>query len=269
VWNGWSQAEREKLMAATRERYRGEVELTDRVLSQLWETLERKGLLEDTLVVVWNDHGEQFWERGNVSHGFNVNSEESDGIAAFWARSLRPKAFSGATSHEDITPTILSLLGFDDEIGKEKMNGLVVGTGPADRATFTEDFSGQNTKMSVDRGGQRLIYNWEGKLQWFDLVADPGEKNDKLGHLARTDPTDPDFPAEARALWALMEPRVGPLDEIYPGITPVLPGKDPTPEQRAAPRDLRQRGPDEMAQGGATGASRGKAGGSGTRRRGF
>ena len=266
VWNGWSETEREKLMAATRERYRGEVEFTDEVLARLWDSLEKKRVLDDTLVVVWTDHGEQLWERGHISHGYDLNAEESDAIGGFWARSLRPKAFTGATVHEDIVPTMLSILGFDDEIAKEKMTGLVAGTGPAHRATFTEDFSGQNTKMSVDRGNERLIYNWEGRLSWFDLAADAGEKNDKLAGLARTDPENPSFPAEARALWSLLEPRVKALDEIYVGITPVLPGKDPTAEQLAAPRDQRQRGADEMAQGGS-GNGRGKAGGSGSRRR--
>jgi arylsulfatase A-like enzyme len=264
VWNGWSEAEREKLRAATRERYRGEVEFLDAVLARQWATLEQKGLLENTLVVVWTDHGEQLWERGHISHGYDLNAEESDAIAGFWARSLRPKAFQGLTVHEDIVPTMLTILGFEDEIAKEKMTGLVVGKGPPDRATFTDDFTGQNTKMGVDQGNLRLIYNWEGRLQLFDLLKDPGEKNDKLASMARTDPADPAFPADARAMWALLSPRVAPLDALYAGITPVPPGKDPTPEQLAAPRDQRQRGPDEMAQGGT---ARGKAGGSGARRR--
>jgi len=266
VWSGWSEAEREQLEAATRERYRGEVEFTDRVLSELWGELEKKRVLNDTLVVVWSDHGEQLWERGHVSHGYDLNSEESDGVAAFWARDLKPNAFKGATVHQDILPTMLSLLGFGSDIAAEKMTGLVVGTGPADRPTFTDDFSGQNSKMSIDRGHERLIYNWEGRLSWFDLAADPGEKHDKLAGMARTDPENAAFPEEARALWSLLEPRVKALDAIYVGITPVLPGKDPTAEQLAAPRDQRQRGADEMAQGGG-GYGRGKASGSGGRRR--
>ncbi len=268
-WNSWSEAERDKLKAATRERYRGEVELTDQVLSRLWSTLEQRKLLDDTLVVVWTDHGEQLWERGRISHGYDLNSEESDAIAAFWARGLRPVAFQGPTVQEDIVPTMLAILGFESDIAKEKMTGLVVGRGTPDRATFTDDFSGQNTKMSVDRGHERLVYNWEGRLQLFDLAKDPSEKNDELAGLARTDPADPAFPADARVMWALLEPRVAALDRIYVGITPVLPGKDPTPEQLAAPRDQRQRGADEMAQGGAAGGGRGKAGGSGRGRREF
>jgi arylsulfatase A-like enzyme len=265
AWDTWSEEEKQKLQAATRERYKGEVELTDPVLARLWSSLEQEGLLESTLVVLWSDHGEQFWERGRVSHGYDLNSEEADALGAFWAEGLRPLAFQGLTVHEDIPPTILAILGLDSEIEKQDMTGLVVGTGRADRATFAEDFSGQNSKMSVDKGNQRLIYNWEGRLSHYDLATDPGETRDLLAGMPRTDPDAPNFPADAKALWKLLAARVAPLDTLYAGITPVLPGKDPTPEQRAAPRDQRQRGADEMAEGPS--GSRGKAGGSGTRRR--
>jgi hypothetical protein len=65
-----------------------------------------------------------------------------------------------------------------------------------DRA-FTEDFSGQNTKMSVDRLDRRMIYNWEGRLSCFDLAADP--ESDKLARLADR-PRERRVPEEARAL---------------------------------------------------------------------
>jgi arylsulfatase A-like enzyme len=267
VWVGWSDAQKQMIEDKARALYRGDVEYTDQVLDGLWKTLQQRGLLDDTLVVVWSDHGEQFWERGSPSHGNNVNAEESDAIAGFWAKSLARRPITVPTSHDDIVPTILSVLGFDGDIAKEKMTGLVAGTGSPDRAIFTEDFSGQNTKMSVDKDNRRLIYNWEGRLQLFDLATDPGETHDKLAAMARTNPDDPAFPEDGRALWKLLEPRVTKLDALYQGISPVLPGRDPTAEQLSAPRNVRERGPDEMAQGGGASGGRGKAGGKGTKRR--
>src|SRR5204862_6885019 len=111
------------------------------------------------------------------------------------------KAVTTPTSHDDIVPTILSILGFEGDIAREKMTGLVAGTGSPDRAIFTDDFSGQNTKMSVDKDNRRLIYNWEGRLQLFDLATDPDETHDRLAAMARTIPDDPAFPEDGRALW--------------------------------------------------------------------
>jgi arylsulfatase A-like enzyme len=45
----------------------------DRWIGDLLEALERRGILEETLVIVTADHGENFGEHGYFGHGFAVN----------------------------------------------------------------------------------------------------------------------------------------------------------------------------------------------------
>ncbi|MGH7337869.1 MAG: sulfatase, partial [Myxococcota bacterium] len=49
--------------------YDGDIAFTDEKIGALFARLEAAGRLDDTLVVVTSDHGEQFWEHGGWRHG--------------------------------------------------------------------------------------------------------------------------------------------------------------------------------------------------------
>jgi arylsulfatase A-like enzyme len=57
--------------------YDSSIAFMDRQLARLFELLEARGLLEESLVIVTSDHGESFLERGNyISHGYTFYDEE-------------------------------------------------------------------------------------------------------------------------------------------------------------------------------------------------
>lgn len=49
--------------------YRGEVSYADRVFGQLLDSLRKRGMIDETLVVFTADHGEEFLEHGRRGHG--------------------------------------------------------------------------------------------------------------------------------------------------------------------------------------------------------
>ncbi len=53
----------------TVDRYRGGIRYLDDQLDSLFRGLERRGKLQNTIVIVTSDHGEQFGEHGQVAHG--------------------------------------------------------------------------------------------------------------------------------------------------------------------------------------------------------
>ncbi|MBC8428798.1 MAG: sulfatase, partial [FCB group bacterium] len=55
--------------------YDGEVAYLNSQLSRLFGSLREKELLENTLVVIIADHGEEFAEHGGVTHGVQLHSE--------------------------------------------------------------------------------------------------------------------------------------------------------------------------------------------------
>jgi arylsulfatase A-like enzyme len=187
-------------------RYQGEVAWLDAQLADLWSDLDAQGLLDDTLVVFWIDHGEQFFERGHQTHAWTLYGEETDSTAFFWAEDIQPMAWAGPTMAVDIVPTVLNTFGLE---APDSVSGLVVGEAPDDRARFSTSAAKLGVVQSVRQGPHRLHFAWgdlsdsdevgDGQgVHVYDVVADPGETNDLF------DPTDP----TVQDLWTLLLPRI-------------------------------------------------------------
>jgi len=93
-------------------RYKNAVAHADRVTGRILASLASHGQ-ENTLVVVTGDHGEEFFEHGQFGHTGNFTAAQvavpfllrGPGVEA--GRETRP------TSHVDLVPTLLELLGAD------------------------------------------------------------------------------------------------------------------------------------------------------------
>lgn len=191
-------------------RYRGELRYFDDQLALLWEDLRSGGWLEETLVIFWTDHGEQIWQHGYSTHGGSLYDEETRAAAFFWAEGITPMEWDGPTTHKDLWPTALELLGLGYRPG---FSGRPLGDRPQDDPTFALRYRGPKTFQSVVRGDAKLYYKWNGEREYYDLGTDPGETAD------RYDASDP----EVAALWELLLPRVEAAQRVG-GAAPVDPG---------------------------------------------
>ena len=208
--------EQDLLEAHLRLEYEAEVRWLDAQLAAAWANLEQRGWLEDTLVVVWTDHGEQFYERGHQSHGFELNVEENDGVLAFWARTLQAGVTTLPTSQIDIVPTTLDLLGLPipGEVTGERLADV-----QADRVLHAAVHGRSGMLQSVALEDHQLIYDWSGSVAFYDNATDPGQLDPSY------DPTDP----TVQALWALMQPRISLAEPLATEHTPVAPPDLPAP----------------------------------------
>jgi len=191
-------------------RYNAEITYLDDTLAGLWRALQDRGLLEDTLVVLYTDHGEQFFEHGAVLHHQGVYQEETDAVAGFWARGLRPAAWGAPTTHRDLVPTLLMALGV---AAPASVTGAIVGTRPEVCARYAESMDEEIATMSVDHGGLRLVYDWDGRLSLYDREGDPQERYDL--HTPGSE--------DAAALWGLLSPRAHQMAPLHPTLEPAPP----------------------------------------------
>ena len=160
-------------------RYQGEIRWVDAQLERAWAELDAQGLLDDTLVVVWTDHGEAFFEHGAQTHAHNLYGEENNAILFFWAKNLQPFVYERPTHAVDLVPTVLSTLDIplDDDL-----SGYPLGSAPADRVRFTATVARQGIQVAALKDGHKLLHRAV-LDEWFlfDMEADPDEKLDLLG----------------------------------------------------------------------------------------
>jgi len=197
--------------AHLRVRYAGDVAWLDEQLTGVFATLDAAGALDDTLVVLWTDHGEAFFEHGLQTHAHTLHPEENDGVLLFWAKDLlEPVRWTGPTHAVDLVPTLLSL--YAEELPSE-VTGVPLGSALPNRTRFATVDARQGVIQVVRRGDHALHLWWRtGDVQLFDRSVDPGEEND----LFR-----PDHPM-VDELWPVMKERVGALKPLVPSA-PRLP----------------------------------------------
>ena len=103
------------------DRYDGEIAHNDRSLEALVGKFRDTGTLDNTLVVVASDHGEEFWEHGFGAHGHSLYAELIHTVLLMWQPKLIPQArrITQPVEMVDIMPTVLELLGLKAPEGLE------------------------------------------------------------------------------------------------------------------------------------------------------
>jgi len=220
LWPGLPPEGQANLEAHLWARYHGELTYLDDQLAAVWPVLDANGVLDDTLVIVWTDHGEQFFERGNQSHAYDLEAEENNGVLFFWAKNLVPGEWTGPTHAVDLVPTVLDALGVAIDPNDPPLAGEILGLAPPDRARFATSDARMGLGQMVTAEGWKLAFNFDGTLRLYDRNTDPLE----LVDLYLFTPDDP----HVAELWDLLLPRVQLLHDLRPGRALVWPAGLPT-----------------------------------------
>ena len=94
------------------DRYDGEILHNDKSFELLVDKLKQRGILDNTLIVVVSDHGEEFWDHGFTAHGHSLYEELTHCVLLMWSPKLLPVARRVAEPVQlvDVMPTVLELL---------------------------------------------------------------------------------------------------------------------------------------------------------------
>jgi arylsulfatase A-like enzyme len=159
--------------------YDDEIRYFDGVFRRLIRILEERELLENTLVIISSDHGEEFLEHGSIKHCRGVWDTVTRVPLIFRFPGFEGgKRFSNAVQNLDIVPTILDYLEIEyDNLDFEGTSLLPVLEGREPERLFA--FADQREYRSADDGRFHLIFNGEdGTATLYDLRSDPGEQVD-------------------------------------------------------------------------------------------
>lgn len=213
--------------------YEGELTFADHYCGQIIDALDALGQLDDTLVVLQGDHGEDLagWYANDKSGDGNQHpEEEGHGCCLYQQTQHVPLCFSHPTmpvirldtpvSLADLCPTILGLVGVEapQTDGVDLSAAMSAGTEPHLRVLYAETMHPRelvaNTGNFPDICNQQAIWlsptdkviRWVGATEGqdrysaFDLVADPTEAHPI--DLAPADERLAHFPKDARPVRA-------------------------------------------------------------------
>ena len=98
--------------------YDGALAYLDHNLGILFEELQRRGVLENTLVIITADHGEHFGEHGLLGHGTSLYRPllHVPLVISFPSRIAGGKSVRDVVTLRDIPATIVDLVNFEDRV---------------------------------------------------------------------------------------------------------------------------------------------------------
>ena len=153
--------------------YAADLHYMDDQFALLWQALETAGALDDTLVVFWSDHGEQFWEHFSFGHSQGMYQEENRVLMAFWAQNLPAARLDVPALHQDLMPTVFPILGVPDQT---TWTGQALHALASDRTRIGFRYSSPSPARAMATSeGKVLTYSSNGRKAFYDASTDPGE----------------------------------------------------------------------------------------------
>jgi arylsulfatase A-like enzyme len=167
--------------------YARSISYMDAWLGRVLKTLARRGILEDTLVIITADHGESFGEDGLIAHGFGLTEPliHVPLIMAGPGAAATDRAFSLA----ELPGLIARAAGVSDHAvaRREHPPGIAVAQydaiGPPDHPRIIEfaqrweldsaAVARLTTSFSVATDGARKLVQTADGEHRYDLIADP------------------------------------------------------------------------------------------------
>lgn len=184
--------------------YLAEVAVADSLVGRLTGTLEAHGVLDDTLVVITSDHGENLGEHGLIDHVYSMydTTVRVPLIVRYPARFTGGTVVEGLVSLVDLTPTILDFCAATDtdSATDHGLSGrsLWEARGPTRTAVYAENGRPINglevlrrwfpayDEANIDHpmrmvrvGRDKLIWKVGASAELYDLETDPHELEDR------------------------------------------------------------------------------------------
>jgi arylsulfatase A-like enzyme len=164
--------------------YDAAIHRADRYVGKMLDELRSRGLLENTLLVVTSDHGEEFGEHGGCFHLSTLHREVLDVPLLIAGPDLTPRRVATLVpASVSIAPTIAdAVLGKGHELPGPSLLPALTGGALGEQEVWsqtersTEHTRGQGVLHALTVPGRKLLhYPTLGREEAYDLITDPLE----------------------------------------------------------------------------------------------
>lgn len=161
----------EKRQIEARNRYRNAIYYEDSLVHSMLEHLRTKNLLENTVVIISGDHGEEFYENGYWTHGGGCTPQVVRVPLLVHMPGKAPARYSHVTAHHDIVPTLMELLGSTGPVEDYALGRPLFGN---ERVPHVVACGWDQSALVDERGW--LIYGNDFQNPWDYEIRDPAFK---------------------------------------------------------------------------------------------
>jgi arylsulfatase A-like enzyme/Tfp pilus assembly protein PilF len=212
--------------------YDGEIASVDRQIGRLVESLQKKNVLDDTILVFTSDHGESLGQHGEATHAvFIYESTVHVPLIVRYPRKLPAgKTYLGPVRLVDIMPTIVGLLGLEPSPtqGTDLSAPFAGAAPPPTFAQYSESLHSEIEYGMAPLFGIRVdqwTYIRAPRPELYDRAKDPGETLNLLDpSAAASDPAGASSAgAQAMKLDHELSKTLGELDQLalVPKVKPI------------------------------------------------
>lgn len=169
-------------------RYLNDLNYLDHYVKNVMDMYKRLGLYDNTVFVIYGDHGEGFGEHGLYQHDNTIYTEGIKiplMVVDPGGRYRYGKTVSTPTNELDIMPTVLNLLGYKATDGGGYKGRSMLAT-PDEHRTLHFSCWDDYTCLASVKDNKEYIYFFGNKpAEVYDLQKDPQEKNDIADTIPR------------------------------------------------------------------------------------
>jgi arylsulfatase A-like enzyme len=176
--------------------YDSSIAYLDQQIGWLFDMLQKRGILEDTLVIITSDHGEQFGGHGLFNHGNSLYRQllQVPLVISFPGQLPSGDRVRKPVSLRDIPATVMEILRLEHVFrfpgisltrymrGAKKLPEQAEPV--VSELTRGQEFrrpglpNGEGDMKSVISHGMHYIKNGDGREELYDFEGDPLEKHD-------------------------------------------------------------------------------------------
>jgi glucan phosphoethanolaminetransferase (alkaline phosphatase superfamily) len=119
-------------LSILRNRYRNSLHFADEQIARIFADLEARKDFDSSIIVILGDHGEEFQERGQMTHAAVLNDFQARTPLWIHLPEIEASALPRdvPTTHMDVVPTILQSLGFREDVLYTQGQSLLSNNGP-------------------------------------------------------------------------------------------------------------------------------------------
>jgi arylsulfatase A-like enzyme len=190
--------------------YHGAIAFLDSTVTSVYELLRERRMLDETMLIVMGDHGDNIGEHGLLSHKFCVYDTLTRVplVIRYPKGVLRAGPEHAIVQHTDLVPTVLDLAGVPESALPQALEGnSLVSNRIRHRkeelaiSELLKPFGRESAHLrvrmqrydrlffSVRSRTHKYIWASDGRHEFYDVVRDPSEERD----LAASNAGDPMF----------------------------------------------------------------------------